>query len=80
MQLSWYVKMQLYTIITLALDLQTIYYGHIYPQLKYRRQLKVPVPMLYFTNHHCLFKIRILIKYAHTQHFEGTHDAYVHKC
>ncbi|QCD97141.1 PQ-loop repeat [Vigna unguiculata] len=31
----------LYTIITLALGLQTIYYGHIYPQLKYRRQLKV---------------------------------------
>ncbi|XP_014491005.1 seven transmembrane protein 1 [Vigna radiata var. radiata] len=30
----------LYTIITLALGLQTIYYGHIYPQLKYRRQLK----------------------------------------
>ncbi|RDX90864.1 Ypq1, partial [Mucuna pruriens] len=30
----------LYTIITLALGLQTIYYGHMYPQLKYERQLK----------------------------------------
>jgi len=40
--------MQLYTIITLALGLQTIYYGHLYPHLKYRRQLKVQVPTLYF--------------------------------
>ncbi|KAK7377971.1 hypothetical protein VNO80_03407 [Phaseolus coccineus] len=31
----------LYTIITLALGLQTMYYGHLYPQLKYKRQLKV---------------------------------------
>ncbi|KAL9331365.1 hypothetical protein ACSQ67_000975 [Phaseolus vulgaris] len=30
----------LYTIITLALGLQTMYYGHLYPQLKYKRQLK----------------------------------------
>lgn len=39
--------MQLYTLITLVLGAQTIYYGHIYPQLKYRRQLKVQVPILY---------------------------------
>ncbi|KAG5043171.1 hypothetical protein AAZX31_03G104100 [Glycine max] len=31
----------LYTIITIALGAQTIYYGHIYPQLKYKRQLKI---------------------------------------
>ncbi|KAL2320573.1 hypothetical protein Fmac_029542 [Flemingia macrophylla] len=31
----------LYTIITLALGSQTIYYGYIYPQLKYKKQLKV---------------------------------------
>lgn len=31
----------LYTIITLALGSQAIYYGYIYPQLKYKKQLKV---------------------------------------
>ncbi|CAL0322863.1 unnamed protein product [Lupinus luteus] len=30
----------LYTIITVVLGAQSIYYGHIYPQLKYKRQLK----------------------------------------
>ncbi|KAE9599696.1 hypothetical protein Lalb_Chr14g0365111 [Lupinus albus] len=30
----------LYTIITVVLGAQSIYYGHIYPQLKYKRQIK----------------------------------------
>ncbi|XP_027359316.1 probable vacuolar amino acid transporter YPQ1 [Abrus precatorius] len=34
----------LYTIITLSLCLQAIYYGHIYPKLKCNRQLKIDTP------------------------------------
>ncbi|XP_057445693.1 probable vacuolar amino acid transporter YPQ1 isoform X2 [Lotus japonicus] len=34
----------LYTFITLSLCTQSIYYGHIYPRLQYKRQLKVDTP------------------------------------
>ncbi|KAF1886545.1 hypothetical protein Lal_00045778 [Lupinus albus] len=42
----------LYTIITVVLGAQSIYYGHIYPQLKYKRQIKVPIPILYVHSKH----------------------------
>lgn len=39
--------MQLYTVITVALGSQHIYYGYVYPQLKYKRQLEVKIPILF---------------------------------
>ncbi|WJX29698.1 hypothetical protein P8452_18310 [Trifolium repens] len=36
---------ELYTFITLALCLQAIYYGHIYPQLKCKKQFKIEAPI-----------------------------------
>lgn len=44
----WCIDMQLYTFVTVSLGSQSIYYGYIYPQSQYKRQLKVQIriPML----------------------------------
>jgi len=64
--------MQLYTIITVVLGSQAIYYGYIYPRSQYKRLLKVqtPIPLLMLHNSYDLFNLYMSVDYNRFPKFQ----------